>query len=126
MMIKGIIVALILVLLVLLLLFMFPIVQVEGDSMYPTYKDGEYILSVRFFGVFGKSLLKYGNVVVFQHPECDYHYLLIKRIYCIKDNNKSVYVLGDNSDNSLDSRYFGYIPVSSIVSVILFPREKER
>ena len=40
----------------------FSVILVDGNSMYPTFKDGEYLLIT-------KSSLKDNQIVVFDHPE---------------------------------------------------------
>lgn len=45
----------------------------------------------------------------------------IKRIKRIKDNCE-IYVLGENSDASTDSRHFGTIPTAAIKAKIIWPR----
>ena len=71
----------------------FPLIQVIGDSMYPTYKEGEIILGTRLYK---KSNLKAGDVVLFR---CNYddNRIVIKRIdHIVKkgDEPKLFYFLG--------------------------------
>jgi nickel-type superoxide dismutase maturation protease len=84
--------------------------QVKGNSMKPTLRNGQLVFAheVRKFRV--------GQVVIaFVHGK-----EVIKRITKIK--NGSVYLQGDNPDESTDSREYGPIPDSKIEGVVFFPR----
>lgn len=105
--------------------YFFPLVSVCGCSMFPTYRDGEIILSTRLFKL-GK--IKPGDVMVFKQPY-DKSRLLIKRVSEVyKDKSgrvQSIYFLGDNAPDSYDSRNFGYVLVEDLVSKVINPRKKE-
>lgn len=62
--------------------------------------------------------LKPGQVVIvlFEGKE------KIKRIDKIQDDE--VYLLGDHPETSQDSRYFGWLPISSIKARVIWPRTK--
>ena len=104
---------------------MFPLVNVCGCSMFPTYRDGEIILSTR---IFRKDKIKPGDIMVFKQPY-DKERLLIKRVSEVfrgKDGKiQSIFFLGDNSPDSYDSRNFGYVLVEDLVSKVIKPRKKE-
>lgn len=95
----------------------FPIIQVVGDSMYPTYLDGEIIFGTRLFR---KSKLKVGDVIVYKSPTDSK--VVIKRIAYSKANNYYFYCLGDNLDHSYDSRYYGSISSERIVCKVINQR----
>ena len=105
-------------------LYFFPIVAVVGDSMYPTYKNGELLLGRSHFSV---DDIKIGDVVVFKTPYVEGK-LLIKRVHSIHEevfsDSKSFFMLGDNRDNSNDSRNFGWIDEKDLVAIVLNPRER--
>lgn len=121
---------------------------VDGDSMYPTYKDGQ-ITIVDYYGV--DKEYKNGDVVVIEN--LSQRTKMIKRIIgcggdhvVIKDNQLYVndvlleedylyepminqdmdfiiqegkyFVLGDNRNNSIDSRKLGLIDKEDIVGKV--------
>lgn len=99
--------------------YWFPLVTVHGDSMFPTYRDGQK-LRARRVNRFEK--LQIGAVYVFYSP-CEKDKVLIKRLDTISGTNYSYsalcYFLGDNAENSFDSRAFGYVPRNKIIAKIL-------
>ena len=98
----------------------FPLIQVVGDSMYPTYLNSEIIFGTKFFR---KSKLKIGDVIVYKSPREDR--IVIKRIAYISADSRFVYCLGDNADHSYDSRHYGNVPSKRIVCKVINQRRKE-
>lgn len=94
--------------------FLFPLVQVCGDSMYPTYKDGEILIGYR---TFLKSHLKIGDVIIFKCPTDGR--TVVKRIADISTQVDGedilFYCLGDNSEHSYDSRSYGYFSSRNLI-----------
>ncbi len=83
--------------------------------MYPTITEGSIV-----FISFIKYLYlcpKIGDIVVIKTDKVD-DIILIKRISNIKKNE--YYVLGDNLNDSFDSRKFGYIKKHDILGKVLF------
>ena len=93
-------------------------IHVDGMSMSPTFKDGGYVCATI---VKDDDTINAGDIVIFKHEGV----YLIKRVHATPgeatqpDEVKSIpsltmkdneyYVLGDNWENSNDSRYFGAI-----------------
>ena len=115
--------ALFVVALIVIRIFFGAFIAVSGPSMMPTFQDGEYVFSTK---VSDNTEFQKGDIVVFQHSDT----LLIKRIYGLPgttteaDPSKGIpsvtlsenqyYVIGDNYENSMDSRSFGPIDESAI------------
>ena len=95
-------------------LYWFPITIVHGDSMEPPYHDGQKLFSRRITR-FHK--LEKNGIYAFWSPE-EPDKLLIKRLHEVFENNYG-YFLGDNSEVSFDSRYFGLVHRSKIVAIII-------
>lgn len=108
---------------IMIIMYFFPIVTVCGDSMYPAYKNKEKIISTRLFY---PDKLKSGDVVVFIPPSKtrDEIQFVIKRVYAVNEDGK-IFFLGDNSEISYDSRDYGYVDKSRLVSKVIKPRPKQ-
>lgn len=119
-------------LLLLFTTFIFEGLSVKGQSMTPTIASGDLVFMNKFSYYFQEP--EKGDIVAFIVPEGSTK--LLKRIEATpqtaKDsqnpllvegkpitlNPDQVYVLGDNLDNSRDSRAFGPIPTKSIESKV--------
>ena len=86
----------------------FAIRRVSGNSMLPTLKPGQLILVRQWF-----VRPKQGQIVVVRHNGLD----KIKRIKELAGGK--VYIVGDNSVQSTDSRSFGWITANQIKAVVL-------
>ena len=117
------IVGLLLVLLV-IAFYLFPFIEVVGDSMHPTYKNGEIIVGCRLFR---KSKIKVGDVIVYYSPTDSEKRRVIKRVeFTAKDKRKRLlYCLGDNSEESYDSRHYGYFNANLVICKIINQRGKD-
>lgn len=118
-----IIVVSILLLLSLVIYFIFPIISVSGNSMYPTYKDGEILIGTM---IFNRNKLKIGDVVVYRSPSDDR--LVIKRITDILLDYKHTYFFfeGDNKEDSYDSRNYGYVHIDNLVCKVINQRKQKK
>jgi nickel-type superoxide dismutase maturation protease len=85
--------------------------RIAGDSMLPGLKPGSIVIAIRT-----KRNFKIGDVIVVQHNGME----KIKRIADIKDGK--VYLLGDNSDYSSDSRHFGWLDSTMLIAKLIWPR----
>jgi nickel-type superoxide dismutase maturation protease len=79
--------------------------------MLPSLRPGQLVIVSNFF-----QQLSAGNVVVIRHDRTD----KIKRIKYI--NPGKLYLLGDNTLRSIDSRNFGWLPRSCVVGRVIWPR----
>ena len=92
--------------------------KVNDWSMAPTFVPGETIW-VRPLNPDHPTLEK-GWVVVIQDPEVAGRKLL-KRVESIQgpEGREGVFVVGDNSLRSRDSRHFGPVPIDRVVGVVV-------
>lgn len=99
--------------------FIFPLVTIHGNSMYPTYVNGQKLRARR---ITSYEKLQIGAVYVFYSP-VEEDKILIKRLTALSGTNYSrnvlCYFLGDNTDDSFDSRDFGYVSRKKIIAKIL-------
>lgn len=102
---------------------------IPSHSMEPTLLAGDYIMVNKVAYTWGT--LERGEIVVFYLPDSvqsTSSEALIKRVTALEGDTaytiegtplivppKHVFVMGDNSTNSWDSRYWGCLPVDRIV-----------
>jgi nickel-type superoxide dismutase maturation protease len=89
---------------------MFIIRRVEGLSMLPSFSHGKIVVGWRF------RQPRVGDVVIARHHRVE----VIKRISEMQDGQ--VFLLGDNAEESTDSRQFGWLPSHAIVAVVVTRR----
>jgi signal peptidase I len=82
--------------------------RVRGDSMKPLLSDGQLIV-----GLTGK-VVRLGDIVVVDHSGKE----IIKRVSQLK--SEKVWVVGDNTSHSTDSRHFGWIAKSDILGIMKY------
>lgn len=113
------------ILLILIFFYFFPIIKICGDSMHPTLKDGEFYLGRR---VFNKNTCRRGEIYVYKPPVSttkEKHEFVVKRLENIRyrTNGITYFFVGDNSEVSYDSRYYGYVDSSNVVAHIILRKE---
>ncbi len=86
--------------------------RVKGDSMKPSYTDGQIIL------VSQSRDFQVGDVVVAYADNRE----VLKRIAKVDKLHGQVYLLGDNSKKSKDSRSFGKISDTKILAKVIWPK----
>src|SRR5512139_1501234 len=74
----------------------------EGTSMNPTLKDGEVVLVDR-----EAKIIEVGDIVVARHP-IEQNSEVVKRVERINERGH-YYLVGDNPDDSTDSRHYGAV-----------------
>ncbi|MDX1340773.1 MAG: signal peptidase I [Reinekea sp.] len=87
----------------------FAFYRIPSESMHPTLKIGDVVLVDTW--VYKNGSPKTGDIVVFKRTANGM--VLIKRVTQIRPNE--LYVEGDNSDRSVDSRRFGWVPTDYLV-----------
>lgn len=112
----------IIALVALILIYFFPIVHVIGESMCPTLEDDSYILASRLHSI------NEGDIAVF-YSEYSERYNVKrcaeKKEYYnphTKELQYKYYFLGDNKENSIDSREYGYVDEEHLVAKIILPK----
>lgn len=84
--------------------------KILGNSMFPALKPGQNVLVNRF------PKPKVGDIIAIKDPRNNK--ILIKRISETKNNK--FFVLGDNKNESTDSRHFGWITKKDIIGKVVY------
>ena len=98
------------------LIYMFPLVQVCGDSMLPTYNDGDILIGCRLFSIDTSA------VYVFRPPVGENY--VIKRLAFVSPKSGKLFFMGDNLNFSYDSRMYGYVSRDKVVAKCIFTIHK--
>ena len=78
--------------------------------MLPTLKPGRIVLAT---GWFKPKSLKVNEIIIVLHNNTD----KMKRIK--KIDGQMIYIVGDNPNQSTDSRHFGWLPLTSVQAKVL-------
>lgn len=113
------ILALVLIIVIALLFYVFPLIQVCGDSMCPTFNDGDIILGCRLC-----RHLTAGKIYVFTPPKGEKY--VIKRLTSISHITGKLFFEGDNVEHSYDSRMYGYISRDKLVAQYVLTIHKRK
>ncbi|MCL2411290.1 MAG: signal peptidase I [Treponema sp.] len=110
---------------VLLNIFVFDFIVAHGNSMEPVIQNGNVLIVSRLrYGIRVPLRQRYlimwaqprvGEVVVFYTPTGE---LAVKRVTQLTEQG-TFWALGDNSLESFDSRFYGFVPVNNIVGKVL-------
>ncbi len=93
---------------------MFGLRKIAGESMLPTLQPGRFIIYGR------KRSYHVGDIVIIDHAGTQ----KIKRIADIQIGK--VFLLGDNPGQSTDSRTFGWLDMTTIKGVVVWPFRHSR
>lgn len=120
----------------------FQLIEVRGDSMEPVLHNGERLLVSRAYWLVGP--VKRNDIVVIRRPSDGE--VLIKRVRGLGGDaidwferpvnvavsgpyqvpQGMVYVLGDNIPNSQDSRYYGPLPLQTVIGKVVWAPKNQR
>jgi signal peptidase I len=102
--------------------------KIPSASMEPTVMKGDRVLADKT--AYRRMAPKKGDIIIFVYMD-DRSKRYIKRIEALPgetvtlpDGTKnivphgSIYVLGDNRENSVDSRIFGFVPLSDVIAKV--------
>lgn len=130
-----------------ILLSIFPITRVSGFSMLPSYQENDLVIAQRFV-----SNIERGDVIICKTEVDGVNKRLIKRVvgipgdeisevqgwllingipvghsqfggYSYNLNETQFFIVGDNEENSVDSRYFGPISREEIIGKVIIKTE---
>ena len=99
---------------------LFKAVEIRGDSMSPTYNDGDWLL----FRLL-PAKVRVGKVVLIQRQsQVGTDFLQVKRVTQISNNTnkrkEEFWVEGDNKSASTDSRSWGALDSNEVIGKLLF------
>lgn len=86
------------------------IYKVRDNSMLPAIHDGDYVIAIGWCGG-----VRQGDIVVLTHPTGSM--MLVKRVEAV--DRDSVYVVGDNTEESVDSRHFGAVKKKALAGKVV-------
>jgi phage repressor protein C with HTH and peptisase S24 domain len=96
---------------------MWQILKVSGDSLFPDYQEGDYVLVSKFF-----RKARVCDVIAFRH---DCYGTMIKKLSKISPDGKQYFVVGENA-RSVDSRQFGWISEPNVIGRVVWHIRRQR
>ena len=93
---------------------MLRLIKVTGDSLLPTYKEGDFVLIAKI--PFFTSGLKQGDIIVFRH---EIYGKMIKKVDRVNGERNELFVVGTH-DNSLDSRQLGAVKQKDVIGKVIW------
>lgn len=100
---------------------MLKILKVTGNSLFPLYQEGDFVLVFKIpFEFFKYVNYQVGDIVVINHP---YYGTIIKKIKQVSDDNNQFFVIGTQM-NSTDSRQFGMVEKKWIMGKVILHFKK--
>jgi signal peptidase I len=91
---------------------MFSIIKVQGDSMFPLYKEGDYLFVLELFKA---SWLRPNRNILFYH---EHHGLLVKKITTVNKEQKEFHSKGLNG-KSISQKEIGAVPFNRVKGIPL-------
>ena len=91
---------------------MLRLLKVSGQSLWPLYEDGDYVLVVHPLLAGG---IKMGDTIVFRHP---IYGIMIKQVERVAPGS-IIYVVGTH-ERSVDSRQFGAISRKDVIGKVIW------
>ena len=79
--------------------------------MLPSFQEGGLLVAIGWF-----TGLRPHDVVIISHEGRE----KVKRVHKVR--NGKLFVLGDNSELSTDSRDFGWLPLEAVTAKVIWPR----
>jgi len=92
---------------------MFKLIRVSGNSLYPEFKKGDFVLIGKIPFLLGR--VRPGDIVAFRHAE---YGLMIKKVETISADGAEFSVIGTHP-TSIDSRKFGPVKKEQMVGKVL-------
>ena len=93
---------------------MLRLIKVTGDSLLPTYKEGDFVLIAKI--PFFTSRPKQGDIIVFRH---EIYGKMIKKVDRVNGESNELFVVGTH-DDSLDSRQLGAVKQKDVIGKVIW------
>jgi signal peptidase I len=93
---------------------MFKLLKVTGESLSPSYQEGDFVVIATIPFLFGS--IKPGDTVVFEHKTLG---TMIKKVDHISPNREEIFVMGTHQ-HSVDSTRFGPIRKNALIGKVIW------